>query len=69
VIKINKKDIVYKDCKANSTVTLSKMDLLGIEYPNGSKDKFDFTGNNVKKNMDLVRSEKDLIKKRNEPRN
>ena len=65
IIKMTKDKIYFYDCNSLSNRTISKMDILGIEYANGYYDKFDFPGNSGKRNMDLERSESNVIELRN----
>ena len=65
VTKISKSTIHYVDCASGENKTISKMDILAIEYPNGYYDKFDFPSNTGKQNMNLERSESEVIELRN----
>ena len=68
VTKISKDKIYYMDCAANDYKFISKMQVLGIEYANGYYDKFDYPGNGGKQNMDLERTDAEVIELRNSSR-
>jgi hypothetical protein len=65
VTKITTDKVYYIDCEGNNEKSISKMQILAIEYPNGYYDKFDFPGNKGKQNLNLVRSENEVIELRN----
>lgn len=65
VTKITTDRVYYIDCDGNKEKSISKMEILAIEYPNGYYDKFDYPGNQGKQNMNLVRSENEVIEIRN----
>jgi hypothetical protein len=65
VTKISKAMIYYVDCSSGENKTISKMEILAIEYPNGYYDKFDFPSNTGKQNMNLERTESEVIELRN----
>jgi hypothetical protein len=65
VTKITSDKVFYTDCNGNLEKSISKMEILAIEYPNGYYDKFDYPGNKGKQNMSLVRTETDVIELRN----
>lgn len=65
VTKITSDKVFYIDCNGNVEKSITKMKILAIEYPNGYYDKFDYPGDKGKQNMNLVRTENDVIELRN----
>lgn len=65
VIRITKDRVYYIDCNSNTEKSVSKMEILDIQYANGYHDKFDYPGNQGKQNMDLTRTEEEVIELRN----
>jgi hypothetical protein len=65
VTRITKDQIYYIDCNTNSEKSISKMEILDIQYANGYHDKFDYPGNEGKQNMNLTRTEAEVIELRN----
>jgi len=67
VVEITKTHVIYTECKdgeeKSSEKKVPKEHLLGIWYADGTVDHFDFTNDNKKKGMDLVRSRKEMIEK------
>lgn len=65
VTRISKAMIYYVDCATGESKSISKMEVLAIEYANGYYDKFDYPGDSGKQNMNLERSESEVIELRN----
>lgn len=65
VTKITTDKVFYIDCNGNIEKSIAKMQILAIEYPNGYYDKFDYPGDRGKQNMNLVRTENEVIELRN----
>jgi hypothetical protein len=66
ITKITKDRVYYMNCKNSTIESISKMDILAIEYANKYYDKFDYSGRSATKiNMDLERTELEVIELRN----
>lgn len=62
VHEITPTHVLYKECGSDQIKSISKMDILAVEYSDDSWDKFDYN-HNTKQGLSITRSRKEILQK------